>query len=82
MKTISTGQPSTVGTYHGISKFFGEAAEDFMAEYKRKFGPDEEIIVEESQMLYLLANISKMDKEQIKSVKKQTFGDSDELFTI
>ena len=45
-------------------------------------GPNEEIIAEESQMLYLLANIGKMDDEDIKRVKQQTFGDNDELFAI
>ena len=82
MRTISTGQPSTVGTYHGISKFFGEEAENFMAEYERKFGPDEEVIVEESQMLYLLANIKDVPEADIQRVKQQMFGDNDELFTI
>ena len=82
MRTISTGQPSTTGTFHGISKFFGKEAEAFMKEYVDKFGPDEEIIAEESQMLYLLANLHTLDEEQIKAVKQQTFGDNDELFTI
>ena len=82
MRTISTGQPSTVGTYFGISRFFGEKAQAFMQEYMDKSGPDEEIIAEESQMLYLLANLHTLDEEQIKAVKQQTFGDNDELFTI
>ena len=82
MRTISTGQPSTVGTYFGISRFFGEKAQAFMQEYMDKSGPDEEIIAEESQMLYLLANISKMELDQIDSLKTEMFGANDELFTI
>ena len=82
MRTISTGQPSNVETYYGISRFFGEKAHNFMQEYMDTCGPNEEIIAEESQMLYLLANIGQMDDEDIKRVKQQTFGDNDELFTI
>ena len=62
MKTISTGEPSTVGTYLKIAKFFGENAENFMQTYCDKYGEDEEVIAEESQMLYLLQSFMVMPK--------------------
>jgi len=56
---ISTGQPSTLGTYKELAVFFGPKAEAFIdkkiAEATK--GKDEEVIAEETQMLYLLANI-------------------------
>ena len=42
----------------------------------------EEVIAEESQMLYLLANISQMEVDEIGKLKTQMFGDEDEMFTI
>ena len=62
MRTISTGQPATLGTYLGISKFFGDEAYRFMQDQilKSPNGGDEEVIAEESQMLYLLANVKNM----------------------
>ena len=80
MRTISTGQPATVGTYYGISRFFGDKAEAFMKEYMDKYGPDEEVMAEESQMLYLLANISQMELDEIDNLKKSFFDDN--LFEI
>lgn len=82
MRTISTGQPSTVGTYYGISRFFGEEAENFMKEYLDRFGPDVEIVQDEGQMLYLFANLHRASEEEVKKIQQQTFGDNDELFRI
>ncbi len=57
MKKISTGDDSTVGTYMTIAKFFGPNVQNFMAEYEKKYGKDEEIIAEESQMMILFASL-------------------------
>ena len=61
MKTISTGEPSTLGTYKKIAKFFSSEAETFIdnkiAEHEN--GENEEVIADERQMLYLLANLKK-----------------------
>ncbi len=61
IKTISTGEPSTLGTYKKIAKFFGEAAEAFIQQKidESTKGEDEEVIADERQMLYLLANVGK-----------------------
>lgn len=80
MKTISTGQPSTVGTYYGISRFFGTKAEAFMKKHMDEYGPDEEILADESQMLYLLANISQMEVGEIERLRKSHF--PDEMFEL
>ena len=77
MRTISTGQPSTVGTYYGISKFFGEKAEGFMKFHMDKYGADEEIIAEESQMLYLMANVNWLAEKPL-----DLFADREDLFKI
>ena len=65
MRTISTGEPSTLGTYLKIAKVFGENTERFIQDYidKSPNGEDEEVIAEESQMLYLLTHIMASTKE-------------------
>ena len=64
MRTISTGEPSTLGTYLKIAPFIGgdtavKFIEDKIAESKN--GADEEVIADERQMLYLLANMGNGD---------------------
>jgi hypothetical protein len=64
--TLSIGMPSTLGSYKKLCKlFFGEgSAQHQFIESKiiqSPNGEDEEVIAEESQMLYLL---STMDQEQ------------------
>ena len=62
MNTLSIGLPSTLGSYLKLSElFFGE--ESVQAKFIREKiasnpnGPDEEVVVEESQMMYLLVNL-------------------------
>ena len=58
MRTISTGEPATLGTYLKIAKFFGKGAEAFMRKKidESPMGENEEVIADESQMLYLLGS--------------------------
>jgi len=62
MITLSTGQPSTLGSYLKLCQlFFGD--ESVQAKFilgkiaSSPNGPDEEVVVEESQMMYLLVNL-------------------------
>lgn len=62
MITLSTGQPSTLGSYLKLCQlFFGD--ESVQAKFihekiaSNPNGPDEEVVVEESQMMYLLVNL-------------------------
>lgn len=59
MHTISTGEPSTLGTYLKIAKIFGEKAEAFIQQKidEHEKGAEEEVIADESQMLMLLASM-------------------------
>jgi hypothetical protein len=59
MRKISTGQDSTLGTYLGIAKVLGPKAEAFVQKKidEHEKGAEEEVITEESQMLYLLSQI-------------------------
>ena len=59
MKKISTGEPSTLGTYKRISKIFGKKAEQFMQDKidNDKEGEDGEVIADESQMLVLFSSM-------------------------
>lgn len=62
MTTLSTGMPSTLGSYLKLCNiFFGE--ESVQAKFihekiaSNPNGADEEVVVEESQMMYLLVNL-------------------------
>ena len=59
MKIISTGEPSTLGTYKKLAKLFGKKAEDFIQDKidSDKNGEDGEVIAAESQMIALLASM-------------------------
>ena len=62
MIKLSTGQPSTLGSYRSMSVlFFGENSDQVLFLDKKisesPNGADEEVIAEESQMLYLLAHL-------------------------
>jgi hypothetical protein len=62
MTTLSTGMPSTLGSYLKLCNiFFGEdsAQTKFITEKiaSNPNGADEEVIAEESQMMYLLFNL-------------------------
>jgi hypothetical protein len=59
MNTISTGQPSTLGTYLGIAKVFGPKAEKFIQDKidDSPNGETEEVLAEETQMLQIFASM-------------------------
>ncbi len=59
MKKISTGQDSTLGTYLGISRFFGKKAERFISDaiMEAPNGDKEEVISDESHMMLLLSSM-------------------------
>ena len=59
MKTLSTGEPSTLGSYKKIAKFFGKKAEDFIQQKidDSTNGENEEVISNESQMMYLFGTM-------------------------
>lgn len=60
MRTISTGQPSTLKTYLGIARFFGPKAVAFIEQKiaESPSGEDEEVIADERQVLYLFAQMA------------------------
>ena len=73
MITLSTGQPSTLGSYLKLCEvFFGPSS------VQAKFinqkiatnpnGADEEVVVEESQMMYLLVNLPPADNTDMENV--------------
>ena len=57
--TISTGQPSTLKTYLGLARIFGDEAVSFVQKKidESERGEEEEVIADESQMLYLLSHV-------------------------
>jgi hypothetical protein len=59
MRTLSTGEPSTLGTYKKMCILFGPKAEEFIQNKidESPNGEDEEVIADESQMLMLLATM-------------------------
>jgi len=57
MRKISTGQDSTLKTYLGLAKVFGPKAEKFIQDKIDEQGEDEEVMSDETQMLYLLASM-------------------------
>lgn len=59
MKTMSTGEPHTLGTYLRIAKTIGPKAEKYMQDLvdSHEKGEDEEVVADEIQILGLLAHI-------------------------
>lgn len=62
MRTISTGEPSTLGTYREIAVgLYGEESEAVKYLDERiatsPNGADEEVIADEGQVMYLLAQL-------------------------
>lgn len=59
MNKISTGEPSTLGTYLKISKIFGRKSQEFIQQKidESPNGENEEVIVHESQMMFILASM-------------------------
>ena len=73
MMTLSTGQPSTLGSYLKLCEVcFG--ADSVQAKFiNQKIatnpnGADEEVIVDESQMMYLLVNLPPEDTNDMKDL--------------
>lgn len=73
MMTLSTGMPSTLGSYLKLCNiFFGEdsAQTKFIMEKiaSSPNGAHEEVIAEESQMMFLLFNLPHKDSEEMKEL--------------
>lgn len=73
MNTLSTGQPSTLGSYLKLCEvFFGE--DSVQARFIRDKitsnpnGADEEVVAEESQMMYLLVNLPPDGKDEMEGL--------------
>lgn len=73
MITLSTGQPSTLGSYLKLCQlFFGD--ESVQAKFinekiaSNPNGPDEEVVVEESQMMYLLVNLPPEGSDEMQAL--------------
>ena len=73
MMKLSTGQPSTLGSYLKLCEvFFG--ADSVQAKFiNQKIatnpnGADEEVVVEESQMMYLLVNLPPEGKDEMEGL--------------
>lgn len=73
MITLSTGQPSTLGSYLKLCQlFFGD--ESVQAKFINEKiastpnGPDEEVVVEESQMMYLLVNLPPAGSDEMQAL--------------
>lgn len=57
MRNISTGQPSTLKTYRELAAVIFPKALPMLDARIDAFGEDEEVIQDETQMLYLFAQI-------------------------
>lgn len=59
MRTLSDGSPATLATYRRIAVFFSSEAVAFIDKKIEESpnGEQEEVLADERQMLYLLANI-------------------------
>jgi hypothetical protein len=73
MNMLSIGMPSTLGSYQKLCNiFFGEdsAQAKFINEKiaSNPNGADEEVIAEESQMMYLLMHIEEGSKASLESM--------------
>lgn len=63
---ISTGQPSTLGTYRQIASILGPEAVAFIDKEiaDAPNGEDEVVIADESQMMYLLGQVASGGKNE------------------
>jgi len=73
MITLSTGMPSTLGSYLKLCNiFFGEESVQtkFITEKiaSNPNGADEEVVAEESQMMYLLFNLPPEGSDEMKEL--------------
>ncbi len=64
MRTLSTGDPSTLGTYKKLAMLFGDKAVKFIQDKidESPNGKEEEVIADESQMLILLGSMIEEQK--------------------
>lgn len=73
MMKLSTGQPSTLGSYLKLCEvFFGDDSVQYRF-IRDKIdtnpnGADEEVVVEESQMMYLLVNLPPDGKDEMEGL--------------
>lgn len=70
MITLSTGQPSTLGSYLKLCEvFFGDDSVQYQFIRDKiavsPSGADEEVVAEESQMMYLLFNLPPVDADEV-----------------
>lgn len=73
MMKLSTGQDSTLGSYLKLCEvFFGQDSVQYRFISKKiatnPNGADEEVVVEESQMMYLLVNLPPADNTDMENV--------------
>lgn len=71
MNMLSIGMPSTLGSYLKLcTLFFGEdsAQAKFIQSKVNQYGLDEEVVAEESQMLYLLTNMEEGQEATLESL--------------
>jgi hypothetical protein len=71
MNMLSIGLPSTLGSYLKLcTLFFGEdsAQARFIQHKVNQYGLDEEVVAEESQMLYLLTNMEEGQEATLESL--------------
>lgn len=71
MNMLSIGLPSTLGSYLKLcTLFFGEdsAQVRFIQHKVNQYGLDEEVVADESQMLYLLTNMEEGQEVTLESL--------------
>jgi len=77
MKKISTGEPSTLATYRMIALVLcgGDKESEVVKFFDSKIqespnGPDEEVIADERQMIYLIMSMIKKEVDNIEGDKR------------
>lgn len=71
MQMLSIGMPSTLGSYKKLCDlFFGEdsAQARLINEKIAQYGVDEEVIAEESQMMFLLATLEDNNSHELEDL--------------
>lgn len=71
MNMLSIGMPSTLGSYKKLCDlFFGEesAQSRLINEKIAQYGVDEEVIADESQMMYLLMNLDDSNSHEMEDL--------------
>lgn len=61
---LSTGDPSTLGTYKKLAKIFGEKAETFIQNKidESPNGENEEVLAPEGQMIFILSSMMEQNE--------------------